>query len=260
MKPVFKQYTREMHKKFDYFATWQPNAALSLGDVGIVRGHQFDRITSLADMGVSFASSAAGPQSTLSYASDGQVEVSLSPEAQLPVGLGIEPALLLSVTFTRSQATYFQAVRCETRRIDDVLALEGRLRALTDSGEWRGEYTVVTELVRTGPAIILVSGRAGTRVELQVSAELAPLPQPVGAALELGTATGAESSLAARVIVPEGGLTPLFRASAMRRKALGRRRLRVRSHPVAGESEALAAPSLTPVSWDEFTREPVHKV
>jgi hypothetical protein len=251
---VFKQYTREMHEEFGYFATWAPNTTLRLGDVGIIRGHRFDPVTSLAELGVTFQTTSTGPVSTYTYSSAGRVSASVSPEVGLPGILGVDPALLLTVTFTRKEATFFRAVRCKAQRIGDLPSLEASILELTAARRWRREYAVVTELVRTGPAIILVSSSARTSVEVQVTAESVPLPTPLGGAVGLGVGTSASSGLAANVITPEGGLTPLFRAAAMRRKGLGGKRLQVRDLPEATDS---AARELTPVSWGEFAREPV---
>ncbi|MFD9333952.1 hypothetical protein ACFWBF_05980 [Streptomyces sp. NPDC060028] len=251
---VFKQYTREMHKEFGYFATWAPNTELRLGDVGVIRGHRFDPVTSLAELGVAFPTSTTGPVSTFTYSSAGRVSASMSPEVGLPGLLGVDPTLVLTVTFTRKEATFFRAVRCEAQRIGDLPSVEASIRQLTAAKRWRGEYAVVTELVRTGPAIILVSSSSETSVEVQVTAESVPLPAPLSGAVGLGVGTSASSGLAANVITPQGGLTPLFRAAAMRRVGIGGRRLRVRERPGAADS---AARELTSVSWEEFAREPV---
>lgn len=258
MTAVFKQYTREMHQNFDYFATWAPNTVLALGDVGTARGHLFDPVTSLTELGIPFSSTLAGPESTFAYTSAGQVHVSVSPEVQLPGVLGVDPTLRLTVTFDQAKSTFFQAVRCETRRIADLAAVEAGIRELMAAKRWRSDYVVVTEVVRTGPAVILVSSRADTRVELEVSAEWVPAAVPLGgAAVGLGSALDPRSGLAAQVITPEGGLTPLFRGVAMRRTPLGRRRLRVRSHEVPADA---CERQLTPLSWAEFARDPVERI
>ncbi|MER7758655.1 hypothetical protein [Streptomyces sp. NPDC097619] len=259
MTAAFEQYTREMHEKFGYFAAWAPNTPLALGDVGTVRGHRFDPVTSLTRLEIPFAESSAGPESTFSYLSAGQVHTSVSPEVTLPAVAGaVEPSLRLTVTFSRAKSTFFQAVRCETRRIADLAAVETGIRERMTEKLWKSDYVVVTELVRTGPAVILVSSRADTRVELEVSAELVPAALPLGgAAIGLGSGIDPRSGLAAQVITPEGGLTPLFRGAGMRRPGIGRRRLRVRSHDTPPE---VAERRLTPLSWAEFSREPIERI
>ncbi|MFD6274188.1 hypothetical protein ACFWFI_01110 [Streptomyces sp. NPDC060209] len=242
-----------MYQKFGYFAVWMPNSAVSLGDVGVVRGHRFHRMTSLAELGVGFETAGPGTDGIYAYSSAGQVDVAVSGEVALPAVMpGVEPLLNVTVTFHSAHATFLRAARCATDTINDVLSLEQKIDDLREAGVWRREFVVVTELVRSGPAVILVSSRAGTRVEFQASAELVPMSLPLGG-VAAGFGTSLSSGLAAEVFVPEGGLTPLFGLSVHRRRPGGRRKLRVRG-PGAEPSKPR---TLVPVSWDEFAHDPV---
>lgn len=159
MAAIHKQYTDEMHRQFGYFACWLPNTRLALGDVGRLHHHQFDKVTSLTQLGVRFQVGAASEPVDLEYFSAGQVELSVHGEAQLAMDAVAEPLATLSVTFNRANATLFQAASCTTESVLNLPWLEQELRRLNCSDSWRRDYVVVTELVRTGTATILISSR-----------------------------------------------------------------------------------------------------
>ncbi|GAB3428531.1 hypothetical protein [Flindersiella endophytica] len=247
MRAIHEQYTRELYKKWHYFATWAPNLRLALGDVGVLRGFRFDRWTSLADLGVDFATRAPGEPADYSHSSAGQVDVSLDGDVGAPALAGGGAQLKLTVSFKSAQATYFHAVRCTSEDVSDLPSLERALVELRRAGTWRQEYVVVTQLVRTGPAIILVSDRAGARAQVQVKADYAPVPVALGAASAALTASTA-SGMATSVISPDGGVTPLFRVAKLRRSLGGRRGLIVRGGRKARWR-------LGSASWEDFAEE-----
>lgn len=243
MPAVHRQYTRELYKEFRYFATWMPNVGLSLGDVGVLRDHRFDRMTSLTEMGVTFTRLEHPGRAEYSYSSTGKVEISLDGGLTAPALPGGNSSMALTVAFSDASATYFRAVGCRSEVISDLPSLARDLRDLRQSGEWRPEYVVVTEVVRAGPAVVLVSNQAGARARLQVTADSLPV-----AALSAGGGLGASvaSGLAASVIVSDGEVTPLFRAAKLRR---GRNpRLIVRGPAVTA--------NLVDASWDDFAADP----
>ncbi|MCO6004174.1 hypothetical protein NE236_04205 [Actinoallomurus purpureus] len=249
MQAIHKHYTRELYKQFHYFATWMPHLVLALGDVGVLREHRFDRMTSLAELGVDFTTLDRGGRAEYSYSSTGKVDISLDGEMSVPLLPGGEPPLMLTVTFSGAHATYFRAAQCRSEAISDLPSLEKALIGLRQAGAWRLEYVVVTELVRTGPAVILVADQAGARANLRVTAESLPVPAPVGGAAALnGSVT---SGLAASVIAAEGDVTPLFRVAKLRRTLGGRPRINVR-RPRGASSAPREVWDFAAVSWEEF--------
>ncbi|MER5916815.1 hypothetical protein ABT124_42250 [Streptomyces sp. NPDC001982] len=253
---IHERYTKEIYDGLGYFAVWMPNSPVSLGDVGVLRGRRFHRMTSLAELGVVFDTVGPGAPMVHSYSSSGDVEVAVSGEATAPGVLGIEPQLTITVAFHQAHATYFRAVGCTEEVVGDHLALQRGIADLRKAGVWRSEYHVVTKLVKTGPAVILVSSRAGTRVEFQASADLAPVSLPlVSAGAGIGTSVG--STLAAEAVTLNGGLTPLFELSALRRSLNARPRLRIRGPGSPAGNASTDTWQLAPLSWEEFARDGV---
>jgi len=245
MPAVHRQYTRELYAEFHYFATWMPNVGLSLGDVGVLRDHRFDRMTSLTEMGVSFTSLEHPGRAEYSYSSTGKVEISVDGALSAPALPGGDSSVALTVAFSDACATYFRAAQCRSAVIGELPKLARDLRELRQAGEWRPEYVVVTEVVRAGPAVVLVSNQAGARARLRVTADSLPVPG-IGAGGGLGASVA--SGLAASVIVADGEVTPLFRAAKLRRARGTNPRLIVRG--------PAADPGLVGASWDDFAGDP----
>ncbi|MER5197456.1 hypothetical protein ACWD3J_28330 [Streptomyces sp. NPDC002755] len=276
---IHERYTKEIYDGLGYFAVWMPNSPVALGDVGVLRGRRFHRTTSLAELGVAFETVGPGAPIAHSYSSAGDVDVAVSGEVGTPEVLGLAPQLTVTVTFRDAHATYLRAVGCTEEVVGDHLALQRGIADLHKAGVWRRDHVVVTKLVRTGPAVILVSSSGGTRVEFQASVDLAPMSLPV-ASVGAGIGTSAGSALAAEAVALDGGLTPLFELSALRRGLNTRPRLRIRG-PGAGTGKAATGTTaagttatgkaatanaatgtwqLAPLSWEEFAEDSVSPV
>ncbi|WP_371551403.1 hypothetical protein OG266_38460 [Streptomyces sp. NBC_00554] len=250
-----EQYTRELFDKWGYFATWMPNGPCALGDVGVLRGRRFNRMTSLANLGVAFTTTRRGTPVDYSYASTGGVDCSLSGQAEAVTPLSGSRAALatLTVSFKSANATYFRAVECTVESIDDLPALERPLAELRQSGQWRREYWVMTEVVRTGPALILVANEANARVSLRVTSDGLPVTDVLGGA-SASTGLSVGSGLEASVLAPRGGVTPLFRAARLCKTVARKPRLRVRGS--GGGAETARQPwQLTPATWEDFEQD-----
>ncbi|GAB3901136.1 hypothetical protein ACFQ1S_00255 [Kibdelosporangium lantanae] len=240
MVAIYEAYTREMYDEYGYFAVWLPSVPLALGDVGTFAGHRFDKLTTLADLGISFRSSPTSRYADVEYSSSGAV--SLAADGAVGV-TRTAPMASLSITFSREGATFFQGSECTERSIDNLPELESALLPLCRSRTWRPDYVVVTRLVSTGPTMVLVSKDSGAQVKLSLDADGQGTPLPFAKAAGNFVMT-AKSGLAASVVTPDGA-TPLFRVACMRRKLLGGRELEIRGGGAQLDLE------LAPVEWDD---------
>ncbi|MDX3098228.1 hypothetical protein PV318_00690 [Streptomyces sp. ME02-6991-2B] len=215
MASIPELYTREMHTKYAYLACWLPSTPMAVGDVGVLSDHRFRKLTTLAELGIPFTRNEDSPLADLNYSSAECVAV--EPEVRL--GSPAQDALCsLSVTFTRDGATLFQASGCVQESIGNLPALEVALRARHESRDWRLEYVVVTEVVRTGPTAILVAEHRGAQLDLQVSTSALTSLLPVAGATAKCAVTR-RRGIAADVLAPDGA-TPLFNAVQLRKRPL----------------------------------------
>src|ERR1044072_8200162 len=130
MVAIHEAYTREMYDEYGYFAVWLPSVPLALGDVGTFTGHRFDKLTTLADLGVPFRASPVSARADVEYSSSGAV--SMSADGAVGVTRTV-PMVSLSITFSRDGATFFQARECTEQSIDNLPELASALLPLCEN-------------------------------------------------------------------------------------------------------------------------------
>ncbi len=121
----------------------------------------------------------------------------------------------VSVVFTRANAVVFVAAGCKTTLIEQLDTLGRRILELYKSGDWPKNHGVITELVTAGSATILISASDSAHVDLSAKAGIAPAGLTLAdtsAEFQIASSTG----VATQILVASQ-LTPLFRASAVRR-------------------------------------------
>lgn len=230
MPAIHERYAANLRDEFDYLTTWLPNSHLDLGDVGRLHRDRFERLTSLSALDISFDVRDRERSVDLEYSSAATVGVSTAAEAS-----AVAATVRISVSFSREHGIVFQAKSCAVTEIADRAALGDRVLELARLHRWPTGQVVVTEVVRTGPAVVLVAQGQGAHLELVAKGPVfdqLPLAS-MSAALEVVSA----QDVGVKVIAPEG-LTPLFRASGVRRKLLGGGRFGNRGQAPATETGA----------------------
>jgi hypothetical protein len=217
-------YTREMHKKFGYFATWAPTVPLRLGDIGVLRKHDFRRVTTLAEKSIPFQVRRDASPSDLQYTSSNGVSFHFKVAGDAPVpGSTLRPTDAgVSIHFQRANAIVFQALECRASSILDQEGLGKALMARVASGEREWEhYVVLTEIIEAKGATILISSGGGAVIDLAATAGVGyPRIADVDAHIQIVHC----SNLATKVVAA-ARITPLFKACALKRRGLLRRRL-----------------------------------
>ncbi|MFD9687233.1 hypothetical protein ACFY2K_16755 [Kitasatospora sp. NPDC001309] len=213
MPAIHEQYSEELRAEFDYLSSWLPNTHLELGDVGRLHRDRFERLTSLADLGIGFAVRERERGVDLDYSSAAEVAVSTDVDGG--------PLARVAVSFSRRHGIVFQARSCRISEIADREALGRRVLDLAAAGRWPAAQVVVTEVVATGPAVILVSQQQGASVDLAASAEALSGTIPLASA-SAGLSIVGSKGVGVKVIAPDG-LTPLFRVSGVRPRLFGRK-------------------------------------
>ncbi|MBT2452773.1 hypothetical protein J7F03_38230 [Streptomyces sp. ISL-43] len=211
MPAIHERYSEELRSEFDYLSTWLPNSPIELGDVGRLHRDRFERVTSLTELGIPYGTRERERGVDLEYSSAASIDIAEAGAAA--------PAMArISVTFTRRHGIVFQARACHVSEIADRAELGRRVLELSRTAEWPAGQVVVTEVVTTGPAVVLISQQQDARVDLEADltgmAGVLPL-----ASLSVGLNVIRSKGIGVKVIAPDG-LTPLFRASGVRRRLL----------------------------------------
>jgi hypothetical protein len=213
---VYELYAKEMYTRTGYFAAWLPSMPVALGDVGVLKNNRFSKITTLAQLDVSFQVGAASKPADLDYST--AEYVSVSPGVSLDAA-GASAHAGLNISFGRAGATLFQARDCVLESVENLPELERALLDLRSKRRWRSGYVVVTTVLRTGPTVIVVSDERGASMEVRVDAGALSAAMPVAAGLGHLEVTS-RKGVTVEVLSREGA-TPLFRVSRLRRRPLG---------------------------------------
>jgi hypothetical protein len=204
-----------------YWATWLPTARRQLGEIG-TRGEdqQFVAISTLAEQDIASATTSAGSKDTLSWHSSGDVKVAFrangsTPEiAQALANAGVDAR----VEFRRSEGIFVAYQGLSETRLSDQPRLAAELVKLYWKGKWDKDWYVVSHLVVTESATILMAGNGAAFADLAADGSVGT-----------GPATLADLSAKVRVARSHGlglehvgdGVTPLFQVLRLSRKFLG---------------------------------------
>lgn len=229
MRAIYEQYTDELSDEFNYLATWLPGTQIRLGDVGRLQRDRFEFVTTLADMGIPFTVRAFGGPTDYQYVSARGADIAFDASAQATeaVGAPATGAAKVSVLFKRANAIVFVAAGCTTSLLDNQHDLGTQLIQRHQAGSFPKDYVVVTELVTAASATILISASDSARMDIAASAQLAPTGISLADA-SAGLKVVSSSGIATQIL-SQTSLTPLFRASAVRRRLLGGATFQARS-------------------------------
>jgi hypothetical protein len=76
-------YIRGIHDKFNFYAAWPPTQLRKLGDVGRLVDGQFERVTTLARLGIKFEERVGPPGNDLSHTSGSSVAVHIKAQGDI---------------------------------------------------------------------------------------------------------------------------------------------------------------------------------
>jgi hypothetical protein len=213
-------YTTELSRELRFLAAWTPGVPIQLGAIGkISDDHIFAPLSSISSFGSTLDETLSGhEESALTFASAEAVEVHfklagktsdvVSSVAAAQAGLGI--------VFKRKFATVFRADGIRHHQISDQLKLARDVLGLLRAGEWKRDWFIVTHVVEADSTTALISSSNNAVAEFSLGANVQ------GGGLELLRAEFQPRVALSRdmevTIVTSGGLTPLFRASRVRRR------------------------------------------
>jgi hypothetical protein len=142
------------------------------------------------------------------------------------------------VEFGSSGAYVLKAPESYEPRLANLARLEDEIRARSAAGTWRKEWVVVSRIVRTPRASILVSRSSNARLELTAGASVAAGHTArlgdAGASFEITSESGQVFNF-----LEASDVTPLFQLVGLRRRLFGSR---VETLSAVAESSAAFGP------------------
>jgi hypothetical protein len=215
-----KLYLREIFDKFKMRAAWPPNAAVRLGDIGIMDAGQFLYRTSLREQEILFRADDPGSPASYKHMTEGAVSLTFKANGQAPIAGSaiLQAAAGVTVGFSREDAVYFQAEGAVVERIADQGHMELMILDNYRQGLWNRDWVVVTEVVRASACTVLISGSRSSVIELEVAGPVVS-PGVSLADLSAGVLLRAQRDMATSVIAATA-TTPLFLVRQVRKKLL----------------------------------------
>lgn len=220
MPNVHQQYTNEMYQKFGYLATWTPNVILKLGDVGVLRDRIFELETTLSELGIPFNVRSDSSPADYEYISSSAVSIKLKAAGEIPStgSLLSQTDAGISISFEEADSIVFQALGSEVTSILGQDKLGGEILSRYEKGDWPKDYVVITNLITSKSATVLISSGRGGQIEFAVNSAVG-LSELKIADANVDFRVVNSSKIGTKILASEG-LTPLFKASGIKKRVL----------------------------------------
>jgi hypothetical protein len=170
MLPTFLQtYADEVSENLDYLPTWPPDYDVKLGDVGVLEGSVFRRTDTLEALGIHGLAIRKGQGTqVLEFSSRNGVEVNWLIGAESGIK---QLAGEVEISFSRDGAVFLRIGEHTLDQFESTDTLGNEILQRYESGVWKRNRVIVTEVVKAASATVLVSGsgRAGARFKLDAS-------------------------------------------------------------------------------------------
>lgn len=167
-------YVNGIKRKLNnYYAAWLPNEKLKLGDIGVLQGNFFRRITKLEDLGIAFEERPDADSTPIDYVSENGVDILVKASGEINTQIPNIPEAKagIAVEFSQQGAFIIQAAESYEPTIENIAALERNIINLYIEGKWFSNWAVIVKIVQTPYASIIVSNSSTSKVELSTEGD-----------------------------------------------------------------------------------------
>jgi hypothetical protein len=205
----------------NYWAAWLPTSTFHLGDVGVLNGRFFTKVSSLQDLGISFEAEHGLGVGSIDYVSETGVSIYLKLAGETNPFLPSIPETSagIGVEFSFGGAFVVQIPETHEQTIKSVLSLQSQIIPAFKDGRWEKNWAVIVRIIEAPLGTFLISNSSESKIEISVKSDLA-----FGIA-ELGTA---EASLSVRSqkgdilkILCAKNISPFFQIAQIKSRFLG---------------------------------------
>jgi hypothetical protein len=209
MTTISEQYMNELHKQFQFFATWTPDTPLNIGDIGQLKNNQFTYLSSLENEKIPFSVRKDPSKSGLNYTSSSNIKITtkLTGDAGIPsLKLSVADAGM-TVEFGSQKGIVFQADGVEHQMINDVNKLDQAIKKKYSAKDWAEDWVVISDLMVADSGTVLISRGKNAAISLKAKANVPNLSLAnINANFDVAYQAGMNTN-----IVCKSGLTPLFK-------------------------------------------------
>lgn len=176
MENVGELYINGIKEKLvGYYAAWLPIERFKLGDVGVLDGNLFRRITSLADpaLQISFKERPDDEPAPINYVSDsgaklhfkagGEVNPNLPNIPKAKVGIGVD--------FSQTGAFVINAPEVYAPSVENIRQVGANIISAYRAGIWEEDWAAIVEIIYAPVATYIISRSSGSKLEFSVEGD-----------------------------------------------------------------------------------------
>lgn len=231
-----KFYLQHMAAKSGYRATWDPGKSLKIGYVGKLDGNGiFNVFGTLQKYGIPVEVD-SGNKGNLDYTSSDSVSISIKAAGTAPVAGSVltDAEAGFSIAFKGEKSIVFQTSGNKTHQLINLAEIQELVLEKYANDNWDKEWLIVTELIESDAATIIIANSSSASLDLKASAAVGTAGLKLTDA-SLGLSVAKETGSTLKYIA-EGGLTPLYRLMGIRSPLFGKVELGVKSDKEADTS------------------------
>lgn len=219
-------YIKYLSGLTQYRVNWLPDRPLKLGDIGKLEDGLFTLYTNLEQQGIKFATEENTSTLDLDYTSSDSASIHFEIDASSAITPNLLPKGKINIQFSKKNAVVFQMTKGKVQIITDKADLENEVLQRYQYESWPKEWVIVTELVITDEATIIISTSDQNSIEFACDVPGAliniPLADP-SLNLKLVSETGSSTK-----ILAANHLTPFYKVMGVKVPFLQRPEFRTR--------------------------------
>jgi|SRR5215217_5615517 len=155
------------------------------------------------------------------------------------------------MNFSNANAIVFKALQCGVTSIFAQDQLGEEIISRYEADDWPRDHVVVTDLVTSKSATVLISSGRGGQIEFAANAAVNPAQLNIANA-EANFQVAYSSNVGTKIVAAKH-LTPLFKVSGIKRRLLRRSTFVRRGEPhVTNEVNDQPAVRFTELNYDDF--------
>ena len=165
-----KFYLTHMNKHTGYRANWLPDSTLRLGDIGKLEDGLFTLYTTLEQQEINFITRDGPSTLDLDYTSSDSVDITFNADTGNLTGN--TPKGNIVISFNSNNGIVFQMTESKKIVIEDLYKIEEAVLQRYNTKDWPKEWVVISELITTDNATIIISTSSNNKIELECDASI----------------------------------------------------------------------------------------
>ena len=163
------QYTKKVKEKLhNYWASWPPNSAYNVGDVGVLNGAIFEKIANLENLKIAFQTGTDKSVSTIDYVSESGVTIELKIIGEKNINTPLFPMSKagVSIKFSKKGAFVIEGENASQEHIENLFQLGETIFQKHITGKWEREYVVISKIIKIENSTIIISNSKNSNIDL----------------------------------------------------------------------------------------------